>query len=404
MSVCPTQHPQCWRQALGGLLLLVVPVTGFAQTNFASPPTVSTTLLSTAWSEPAWVADIGVELTGTAGDDVFVAAANQALIDGRFSNSVWAVGSDVQLRGIVGDHVRIAAIQATVNADIANSLTAATIQRLDIATNTTIHGALYAMGQTVTSLAAIDGPVKILSKKATLGGTLKGDVWISADDIVILPHTHIQGDLTYLTTNRDLVLAQNVVVEGTVRRGESFTPVSLSWQTLLLLQGYLLLSGVMVGIPFMLIFPLTLSRAVHLAQTRIFHCGLVGSLSILLVPLLTGVALMSVLGIPLALVLGASYAVILYLGRFVIALWLGSKLLRQHGHVTALSATLALIIGLVIFYAVSILPGIGSMVSLVMTLYGTGSLLILLVRPRVMAIVKNPQPDQRDTEINQSVQ
>lgn len=403
MSFCPNQPPRLLRHAFGGLLLLLIPVTGFAQTNLASPPTVSTTLLSTAWSEPAWIADIGVELTGTAGDDVFVAAAQQALIDGRFSNSVWAVASDVQLRGVVGDHARIAALQATVTADIANSLSAAAIQRLHIGTNTTIHGALYAMGQTVTSLAAIDGPVNILSKKATLGGTLKGDVWISADDIVILPHTHIQGDLTYLTTNRDLVLAPSVVVEGAVRRGESFTPVSLSWQTLLLLQGYLLLSGVMVGIPFMLIFPLTLSRAVHLAQTRIFHCGLVGSLSILLVPLLTGVALMSVLGIPLALVLGASYAVTLYLGRFVIALWLGSKLLRQQGPVTALSATLALVIGLVLFYGVSVLPGIGSMVSLVMTLYGTGSLLILLVRPRTLTIVKNPQPNQPDKEINHSV-
>ena len=62
---------------------------------------------------------------------------------------------------------------------------------------------MLCMGENVIIEGAVSGNVRIIAQRATIGGKIDGDLSVAAQDIVILPGTLLNGNLTYTAPKRN---------------------------------------------------------------------------------------------------------------------------------------------------------------------------------------------------------
>ena len=159
-------------------------------------------------SNETWVSAQTVTINGTAVNDLFTTA--QAVdLNGTFTGDVWSFGNNITAAGIFQNDVRLisktAQIFGTIHGSVIASGTTVKIDR-----TAQIYGDLLCIGENIIIEGLVSGNVKILSPfnlqtRVTLGGKINGDVTIEAQDIVVLPGTILNGNLTY-TAPGELVL------------------------------------------------------------------------------------------------------------------------------------------------------------------------------------------------------
>ena len=155
----------------------------------------------------------------------------------------------------------------------------------------------------------------------------------------------------------------------------------------------------LAGLPFVTLFPLFTSRAVTALRTQSNKCLLAGGIALAGLPMAAGLAALTWIGIPLALLLAGVWGALLYLAKFVVAIPLAVWLLKLRGPADRqLGALPVLAVGLFLLYVADALPFVGFAVWLATVLYGMGALVLALLGgqkglPLVMRMPeRNPPP------------
>lgn len=323
----------------------------------------------------------GIEADGRAYDDVFW-MAGQARVDGRFDNDVWLLASQASLGGQYEDHLRVLGQKVEVSGNVSNGFWAVG-GSITATTNSVLNGDHLFLGNNLTLLGNIEGNVHARAQRITLGGTMVGNITVYGDEIMVRPGTTIVGNFVYVTTNQTIVLDSESNVTGIMKHIDAEVATSLfapKWN--LMFELYLLGAAILVGFPFIMLFPGPTGSAIRALRVNLIRCGMVGLLFIILVPILILLAAMSVLGLPLALVLGATYGLILYLGKFSVALAVGSSILGRRGQISTTGALLSLVVGLFVFYSIAVIPFVGGSLQIVAIAFGTGSLALTIFAKR----------------------
>lgn len=333
--------------------------------------------------EVSFVAAPTIHMSGRTHDDTFWMASEEIHLGGHFGNDAWAFSPRVLLTGTFDDHVRAVGSKVTVDGEINNGLWAAAMS-VSASTGSVLMGDQFLLGDTISLLGHIDGNVHARGRQVTIGGTVSGDIRVMGDDIIIRPGTTVAGDLIYVTTNLSIVLDANSHVSGELKRVGDPAASGPDWAYTL--QAMVLLfwfgGAVLVGLPFILLFPKASGLSVQHLRAGLWKCGLAGLALLFGGPLLVLAVSFTVIGIPLALVLGATYGLLLYLGKFPVALVVGSALLRRRGAVSLPIALLALVIGLFLYYAVALVPYLGPSLQTAANAFGAGSLILYLAAGR----------------------
>ena len=279
-----------------------------------------------------------------------------------------------------------------------------------LTTNGAVRGEAIILGNTVVCEGLVEGDAWIVARSVTLGGRWGGNVSIQADEIRFVPGTSIAGTLAYAARKRP-VIDPSVSIGSLADPESPLVPeaspsAAAALQNRLLLNGYLFLAAMLVGMPFVGFFPLLAGGAVRHLRGTPWRVLLAGGLTVLLVPFLIAFAFMTVVGIPLGILLGASYVLLAYLSHVVVALWIGHALLRHPGPQTFGRVLSALATGLFILYFIAALPGAASLILLPVLVLGTGALVtsifhrprFAMLRPPPMPPLNNPEsPDQPET-------
>ena len=326
----------------------------------------------------------------TLGDETFMTAYSLD-IQGKAAHDLWLLASTaIRFDGKSGGDLRLLASTAVLGGETRQNLLAYA-RGLQLTTNSAVRGQAALFGTTVICEGQVEGDAWIFADSVTLGGRWAGNVRIHAREIRIAPGTTIAGDLVY-TSPKTLVYDSSVVIAGAVKQTKNMLPKA-SFQSSLLIHGYLFLAALLVGLPLVGFFPTLAGGAVRKLRTSPWRVLMAGVLTILLGPFLIGFAFMTVVGIPLALLLGALYASLAYLSHLVVALWLGHRLLRAQGPQTFARVLSALTTGLFLLYFVAALPGIASLILFPVLVLGTGSLVLsLLHRPLIAFPMPPPVP------------
>jgi cytoskeletal protein CcmA (bactofilin family) len=341
-----------------------------------------------------WISAQNITISGETLDDLFAAGTTLDL-RGDFKSDVWAGGTQIIAAGRFNDHVRLVAKMVQISGMLNGSLMAfgTTVK---IEPSATLAKNMLCFGENVITEGAIGGNAKIVAQQATIGGKITGDVTIVAQSIVILPGTVIGGNLNYTAPN-ELVLSPSITLNGKLNRiAEPLPPKQFIKQNLTA-HFFFAFAALFTGMVFGPLFPRYTAHTVHLLSTARGACLLTGFAALFLIPILAFLLLFTLIGLPLCLLTILFYVILLYLSKIVVGLWLGTLILRRK-EISKRNLVGTLATGLLVIYTLTAITAVSAVVSIVITIYGLGALLLALFKKPVLIIQTPNHIKQATTE------
>ncbi|QCW01735.1 polymer-forming cytoskeletal protein [Natrinema pallidum] len=288
--------------------------------------------------------------------DTLEGIAGSVVVRGTVTNDVSAVGGDVRIEptGSVGGDLEAAGGSVTIAGPVEGDV--------NVGAGSLILTENGTVGQDLTAGVG----------SATIDGTIDGNAEIGAETIRLGESASIAGDLRYdgdLEGNTDAV-AGDIVEDSSL--GVDVAPTIqpfASW----LFTAYALAVNLLLGAALLALFPRFSDGVADRVASGPIRSGLVGLLVSVGIPVLLIALAITVIGLPLSLVGGFAFGLLLWIGtiygRFAVAAWLLSL-------VGLGNRWLALIVGLVAGAALGRLPipFVGGVVNLLVLLLGLGAL------------------------------
>jgi hypothetical protein len=179
----------------------------------------------------------------------------------------------------------------------------------------------------------------------------------------------ITGNLRYRVQAGKVHIDSAARISGTV----TALPVSRGWSLThwLWTLGFLVVGGVVVGL-----LPRFTAAAAEIIPERPFRSALVGLGWFILVPFAIIIAVVTVIGIPLAIVTALLYGIVVYLSTVPFAIWIGRLLLGARNRAGRQGVLLSFLIGGILVLAVQLIPVVGPVVTAIAACLGLGAILL----------------------------
>lgn len=316
-----------------------------------------------------------VEISGTVHGDVYAAGA-QILVDGAIEGDLLAAGGTVMIVGTVTQDVRVVGGQVTIGGEIGRNVTVAG-GHVELLPSALLHGNLVAAGGNVEIAAAVEQDVKVAAGKSLLSNRIGGDATLAAGSIRLTSKAAIDGDLVYWSEWPASVDEQASIGGRVAQKPLPAVPSSrevfMAFAGLkLILTAAGFLSSLVLGLLLFRFYPHSMERASdHLLEQPFASLG-VGLLVAVLTPLMIAFFAATLVGIPLALMLLCWYVLILYVSRIAVIAFAGRLLFDQAG--VRSHPRWGFLVGLILYYALTLLPIVGWIMTFLTVLLGTGAL------------------------------
>ncbi|MDO8435304.1 MAG: hypothetical protein Q7S89_01320 [bacterium] len=314
-----------------------------------------------------------IEINGTIEGDL-IAVAEVVLIRGQVLGDVLVLTERLHIDGTVSGDVRAVANTITINNKIGGNVTVAAAESLVVSNDVGRSLDFYA-GECELS-GIVGGNVHGAGQTCSMSGSVATGVWYKGD-LSVGESARIHNGLT--VWGQEPAIASGAIVNGGVVVHNPMADASAEPQSFVEQYGVFwkmvwLLGMLAVGFLFAFLMPKFLTRAVAGAKARIgLHFG-VGALVLVLTPLVVLLLALTTIGIPLALILGVWYPVMLYVGNVIGACILGFLVLEKIQKKGAVKPVAAVTLGVVLFKVLTWVPFLGFWICLAATLVGVGSL------------------------------
>ena len=275
-----------------------------------------------------FVAGAEISIDSVTARDLF-AAGGEILADGVAADDVTMAAGVLRLRGLDIETLTLAGGDVEIQGEVRDHLLAAG-GRIELRKDSLVTGyALVAAGK-LDLEGRIEGDLRAAGGRIRLAGIVTGDVDLAAGKITLSPTARVGGKLVYRSRS-EVEIPPGAVVEGGVERRpvEGFAPsiwavVGLgigAWITWLLGLGLL-------GLPLHGAVPELVAGATRGLSMRPWPRLGLGFALLVALPVAANILLFTVVGIPLALLSYALFAILLAGALVVFAYWLGSRLAR----------------------------------------------------------------------------
>jgi len=302
------------------------------------------------------------------------ALARTIFSESTTTGDVLFIGEEVRLRGAVGDDARLLGGTVTIDGVVQDDVVAIGGE-VRIAPTARIQGSLYAMGGTVRILGAVLGDARVVSGRMELAGEVAGDMELWGKASFKTP-ARIGGDFVYHADGKasppvNVAIAGKVVVDERKEGGRAFSLGGFR-------GGFLSLRTLMaLALGFALLF-FARERSEELLLDLLPNVGMRlmrGALIILLLPAAGALLLPTVVGIPLALILGACFLLALMLGWAYAGLLVGAWSERLFFKRSAFPLSYRpVLLGIIFLSVLSAIPMLGPLLNLALSLAAVGSL------------------------------
>ncbi len=298
------------------------------------------------------------------------------------NGDLMAVGGEVSVAGAIGDDLYAAG--GTVRLDaIVNGNVRLAGGEVNVGPATMVAGGLSVTGGEVDFQGVAHKYLQASGGTVRLDGEVIGDAEVRAKELLIGPTARIGGRLVYHGPSEPTV-PEGAVINGGIefhpsdigRQFRDVQPVVRDAATGL--GTFLWFLGVfLAGALFVVLLPgFTSEAAAAIGRKPLPSLGL-GLAILLCVPFVAVVLLITIIGIPVALLLMSLYLLVLFLGWIIAALFLaqrGLTALRPGRPVTRGWQLLALLAGLVVLWLLRQVPLVGGLIGFVALLAGIGAL------------------------------
>jgi hypothetical protein len=319
------------------------------------------------------------------------AAGGTITVSAPVGRDALLVGGTIDLRKPVAGNARVVGGRVTVDDTVGGDLMAAGgfVTVTGKAKNTIIGGG------TVDVTNGSNGPVTIYGADVTLAGQFNGDVEVVASDkVTVSEGTVIHGAFKYNAPQQaDIPLSAHVDGEvnyigsapylPTTQQAKTFALAGLWVFFLVQLAAAIVAAGLITGL-----FPAFTDRVVELTLTRSVErfilLALLGFAGFVAVPVLIVLLVVSFVGIGLAIIGIAAYALFLLVSYIYAAALTGSLLLyafRRRKNISSWQISWrGAVLGMIALYLIGTLPFIGLIVRVVLSAAAGGAVLSILYR------------------------
>ena len=327
-----------------------------------------------------------VTLAGTVDGDAAL-AASEVEVSGKVGGDLLAAGGTVIVSGEVLGDARIAGGQLHISGTFGKNLWVFGGQ-ITISEDAKIGGSILAVGGTVTINGNVSRNGVAYGGQVNFNGKASQNVTLTGSIIDVGSKTDIGGSLKVSYENQSDISSDAIVKGETANDKVQNTASNVSNDFKLFspaIFGALniavkfisFLSLLLIGLLLIILFPKVVTKVVSVMDSNPGNSFVVGLFGFPLFIVLLFFLILTILGIPLALVLVALAIVLTYLSNLFVGAWLGQKIITLVFKKEVILVW-SMILGLIILELFSILP----LVSFVSTVFGMGALLLTLNRVR----------------------
>ena len=323
-----------------------------------------------------------IDMAGTVSGDANIAGV-QITIPGTIDGTVNVAGGKVELSGTTGRSARVVGGEVTITGKIAGDLFVIG-GKVSIPSQARIGGDVIVTGGQVDIRGIVNGKLEVQGSEVTLGGVVAGDAHISGSSIELLGPARIGGKLTY-TSSSSADVAPNAVVTGPTTQNK---PTSIGNGSRGFFNPWLrVIWALLAGIVVVALAPRVMG-AVGRSGRRILPAIGIGIVSLIVVPIVAIVLMVTVIGLPIGAIILAAFFITLYLSQVVVGTMLGRFILSgrwddgSRGFIL-----LCMTLGVIIISALRFipLPYVSGGVSLIVSIWGIGTVIMLFGRLRPAA-------------------
>ncbi|MEX2280273.1 MAG: hypothetical protein WEA76_09310 [Acidimicrobiia bacterium] len=364
---------------LAGVFVSLLPVPAFAQRVQSNVVLVRADDVIT---EDLYAAGNTIVVSGVIEGDLVAVAFDSIRIDGVVEGDVIAISNRVEITGRVEGSVRVVAASVLVEGDVGDDVF---VGALTIATSvsSSVGRDILVWGRTAELAGEVSRDVEGTVRRWRIGGTIGGDIDVTAGELTLLPGLVVDGDVRY-TADAEASAAETVSIDGTFSRAEALAPNLRVRGIRLLLQVVGVIAGLGIGLGILWAAPArSLAAAGALArrplQSLSWGVGL-ASVPVALVIVTIGIVSVTSLSssgplvlvlLPVALAIGAVVVVVgLLTAPVPVALVVGSRVRPEW------SSYARYVLGFPVIVVAWLLPWVGGPLALLLALAGLGAWLV----------------------------
>ena len=320
-----------------------------------------------------------VEISGTVNGDVY-AFGGTIIVDGIINGDLIAAGGSLNISGVVSQDSRVAGGQITITGKIGRNLTIGA-GNVEITDSANIGGSLLAGAGNLNIAGPIEKDIRAGSGSLTISSAVGGDVDAGVDTLRLTSKASVGGNLTYWSDQEASIdgnaKVQGEIVKNTPPKTQGPTPEKIfgvAIGAVLFLKIISFITTLVLGLLIIRLLPkFSQNVATNIRKKPWASLG-VGFLATVLIPIVFVILLVTVIGIPLAIMLLPIYLISLYVVRVFPMLWGGVILSEKLNW--KINAYWSFIAGSFIYFIIQLIPIVGGLVTLFTVLFGLGTLLI----------------------------
>jgi len=331
-------------------------------------------------------------------DNIYWAAAQNLNISAQMKDDVYLAGLSVNVNGPIEGDLIVAGKNIVINSEIKGNLRAVgdtIIIKGKVHKNITIVGniiTLAAESEVGNNLLVAGGNIELNGKinknlyaaggNLILNNEILGSAYLMVDPegaLAIYPKANIHNNLEYTAK----VLADKkagALIGGqeklTQWKMETKRPIATKFNLFFLtwwLAG--LFGSIVVGLVLVIIFKDYTLKVEKQIDKNILMAILKGLVFLIVTPIALVILSITIIGLPLAVIMGFLYGIILYLTKIFVGIYLGERIIRLINKKIEIPLLWSMICGLAIIYLLCLIPYFGWIIKLIAVLWGLGVLM-----------------------------
>lgn len=324
-----------------------------------------------------------VTIKGPVAGSVFV-LGNQVNLTGEVAGSVFAVASTISVTGEVAGSVRTLASNFSLNSTVGENLFFAG-SVATIGDQASIGWDLFFAGASLEIAAPINRHADLRGASLVLNQRVGGDAFVDLKEtgsMVLLPAAVIEGNLTYLAGSENrLDIREGATIIGQTNF-QSVERAPKGWfdfitPQFLFRKVIAIFSLIIVGLVLIALAKKQTDRIVDFMINRFWSALGWGVIYFIITPVIAILLLLTIIGIPLAIILMILYFLVLYFSQIVAAIALGALFIQLINKKKEPSLMFSMILGVIIFVFLTSLPFLGWAIKLVAIWWGFGACLTI---------------------------
>lgn len=299
-------------------------------------------------------------------------------INGKFSKDLSIAGGEVTIEGatISGD-LRVFAGEVKINNSQIGDELVVGAGRVNLDSRTVINGTVLAGAGEATFENTINEDLIIGARTLKSKAIIKGEAYIGSENIQLDSGTDIAGNVYYSSTNKANV-DSTAKIAGGVNQVTPMRPADTSYSNQFLANirngVWGILSSLIIGFIILSLFYKESVQVMGKLTERTWASLGWGFATIILMPILSILLMITLIGIPAGIILLILYVLLLYLTHLFMSLVLGNWIVNRKQEEMYDRRWLMLIVGLVTYTLLVSLPTVGGLFTLFSITIVLGSL------------------------------